>query len=160
MWSLRMYLFKQWKSFSFSLSFWMFTMRAIFVGGSLKSWKISLIHFDTILTLDKIILQKHKKQLPVGILKTEKWKDIRQRDFFFFLQGQWEASFHHNSPAHDPQPDLRGFNAATVTQNIHERTKHRSLSNLNWKLLEGKMKQVTWLEVQRQVSTAQHGRND
>lgn len=27
--------------------------------------------------------QKHKNQLPVGILKTEKWKDIRQRDFFF-----------------------------------------------------------------------------
>lgn len=103
-----------------------------------------------------------KTQKPVSSWYLKNWKMERHSSarFFFFLQGQWDASFHHNSPAHDPQPDLRGSNAATATQNIHERTKHRSLSNLNWKLLEGKMKQVTWLEVQRQVSTAQHGRND
>lgn len=105
-----------------------------------------------------------KTQKTVTSWYLKNWKMERQSPFprflIFFLQGQWDASFLHNSPAHDPQPDLQGSSAATVTQNIHGRTKHRSLSNLNWKLLEGKMKQVTWLEVQRQVSTAQHGRND
>lgn len=37
--------------------------------------------------------QKHKNQLPVGILKTEKWKDIRQRDFFFCKANEMPASF-------------------------------------------------------------------